>query len=107
MEQEKEDVSETFDDWICELDEEIIQGGYGYERGEFTVYPELWRPAFIAGQTPREAFEASLKAYDDERKRRDREAAERWVQIQRKDAEAIAAYRAAREEGLKAGGGNV
>jgi hypothetical protein len=86
--------SQRFEEWLRELDEDVIQGEYGYEPGEFTVYPDLWMPAFKAGQTPREAFDGALEAYDDDRKARDEEAKARWAEIQRKDAEAIVAWRA-------------
>jgi hypothetical protein len=72
---------DRFDDWLRELDEEVIQGEYGYEENEFTVYADLWRPAFGAGQTPREAFDRSLKAFDDDRKARREEQARRYAEI--------------------------
>lgn len=61
---------DSFAAWIRQLDEEIIQAEYGYEPGEFTVYPDLWRGAFDSGKTPLEAFKSALKAFDEDRKRR-------------------------------------
>jgi len=63
------DKEEAFDEWIRALQEDVIQDEYGYEPGEFAVYPSLWRPAYDAGRTPREAFELALKAYDEERRK--------------------------------------
>ena len=57
----------TFDEWIAELDEEVIQGEYGYERGEFDVFPEQWRPLFDRGLTPSQAFKCALDAHAAER----------------------------------------
>lgn len=33
-----------FDRWIQVLREDVIEGEFGYEPGEFTVYREGWRP---------------------------------------------------------------
>jgi hypothetical protein len=84
---------EKFDKWIRELDEDVIQGEYGYERGEFTVYPEHWRPLFKRGLSPAQAFDEALKAAADARKLREEHQRERWAEIQRMDAETLAKYR--------------
>lgn len=52
----------SFDDWITDLEEKVIEGEYGYEPGEFTVYPDHWRPLYDEGLTPKQAFERALKA---------------------------------------------
>lgn len=54
-----------FDKWIEQLDEDVIQADYGYERGEFTVYPEHWRHMFDEGLTPAQAFRRALDAHKD------------------------------------------
>jgi len=62
-------MSRKFGEWIRVLDEEVIQGEFGYERGEFTVYPSGWRHMFIEGLTPRQAWQRAMdahKAYRDE-----------------------------------------
>ena len=59
---------DAFDDWIRELDEDVIQGQYGYERGEFDVFPELWRPLYEKGLTPAQAFRRALDAFAEERR---------------------------------------
>lgn len=54
---------ELFDDWIETLEIDVIQEEYGYEPGEFAVFPTLWRPLFDRGLTPAEAFKAALEAH--------------------------------------------
>ena len=65
MEPRSEDV--VFDEWIRQLKEDVICGDYGYEDGEFDVFPEQWRPLFDEGLRPQEAFERALKAFADNR----------------------------------------
>ena len=55
--------SPSFDAWIAELNEDVIQGEYGYEAGEFSVFPEHWRPLFDEGLSPGDAFKRALKAH--------------------------------------------
>ena len=57
---------ESFDAWIRNLDEGVIQGEHGYERGEFTVFPELWRPLYAEGLTPAQAWQRALDARGSE-----------------------------------------
>lgn len=59
----KDGREEQFDEWIRTLDEDVIQGEYGYEKGEFTVSPESWRPLFDRGLTPAQAFQRALEAH--------------------------------------------
>ncbi len=80
----------NFDEWITELDEEIIQEEYGYERGEFTVYPEHWRSMFEDGLTPSQAFVRALNAFSDARKENSARQQTHWEEIKRFDAQAIA-----------------
>lgn len=76
----------NFQDWIQELDESVIQGEFGYERGEFTVYPSEWRPLFNKGLTPGQAWQKALDAFAAERAERDRHQAENWQRIQTEEA---------------------
>lgn len=57
---------DAFGVWIEQLDEDVIQGEYGYERGEFTVFPDHWRPLFDEGLTPAQAFKRALDAHAKE-----------------------------------------
>lgn len=84
----------SFDAWIIELDEQVIQGEYGYEPGEFTVYPEHWRGSFRAGLTPHEAFRQALEAHEEQRREEERQRLDNWQRVQDDDAKAIAEYRA-------------
>lgn len=84
-----------FDEWIRILDEDVVQGEYGYEPGEFVVYPEHWRPMYDAGVTPQAAFKRALDATGEARRERDRERQANWERIQREDAEATLRYKSA------------
>ena len=54
------DQDTAFDDWIDDLRINVAQGEFGYEPGELTIYPEMWRPMFDRGLTPSEAFRRAL-----------------------------------------------
>lgn len=58
---------EAFATWIDTLEEDVVQGEYGYEPGEFTVYPELWHPLYAEGLTPAAAFRPALDSFGQER----------------------------------------
>lgn len=75
-----------FEEWIRQLDEDVIQGEYGFEPGEFTVYPDHWRQLFNEKLTPAQAYRRALDAFSDERKRRDAEKQANWERIQQSDA---------------------
>lgn len=75
-----------FDEWIRILDEDVIQGDYGFERGEFTVYPELWRPMFREGLTPAQAYHRALDDYNQAEREEDGRRAANWARIQAEDA---------------------
>ena len=76
----------SFESWITDLREKVIEDEYGYEPGEFTVYPEQWRPLFDEGLTPEQAFRRALDAFAEEREERERLQAENWARIQAADA---------------------
>jgi hypothetical protein len=80
-----------FRSWIEALDVEVIQGEYGYEPGEFAVFPEHWRPMYREGLTPLEAFRRALDASAEERREREAHRSENGRRIQEADARAIAA----------------
>lgn len=56
-------VDERYSEWLETLEEDVIQGEFGYERGEFTVYPDHWRGLFDEGLTPLQAWERALYAH--------------------------------------------
>lgn len=72
--------------WLDVLDENVIQGEFGYERGEFTVYPSEWHALYIEGLTPRAAWQRALDAFAEARAESDRQKAENWKRIQAADA---------------------
>lgn len=79
----------AFDDWIEELDVGVIQDEYGYERGEFAVYPEHWRPMWREGLSPSAAFKRALDAHADARREEEAARKANWERIQREDARAL------------------
>lgn len=84
-----------FDRWIRVLREDVIEGEFGYEPGEFTVYREHWRPMFKKGLTPREAWQRALDAFAEARREDEQLKAEKWARIQAEDAAAVAKWRSA------------
>lgn len=72
--------------WIEVLTEDVIEGEFGYEPGEFTVYPEHWRPLFKEGLTPRQAWQRALDGFAEQRREDERLKQENWERIQREDA---------------------
>lgn len=86
------EAENKFDEWIRELNEDVIQGEYGYEPLEFTVYPDHWRSAFDEGLSPKQAFDRSLKACEDARNERDRTTAANYELIKAKDRATIAEF---------------
>ncbi|GJE54530.1 hypothetical protein [Methylobacterium thuringiense] len=81
--------NKSFSDWIHELDVEVIQGEYGYEEGEFTVYPDHWKPLFREDLTPQQAFRRALDAFGEARRQEDADRKANWERIQAEDAAAI------------------
>lgn len=79
-------MSAKFDEWIRGLEEDVIQGEYGFEPGEFTVYPEHWRPLYTEGLTPAQAYRRALDAFAASRREEDEQRAANWVRIQAEDA---------------------
>lgn len=57
------DKDEKFRAWIHELDEDVIQAEYGFERGEFDVIPTIWHPFYREGLTPLDAYKRALAAF--------------------------------------------
>ena len=72
----------AFQKWIDDLKENVIEGEFGYEPGEFTVYPDHWRPLFKEGLTPRQAWQRALDGFAEARREQDVAAAKNWQRIQ-------------------------
>lgn len=67
--------------WLDVLEEDVIQGEYGYEPGEFTVYPDDWRAMFRRGLTPAQAFKRVLDAHAEARRAEDAARKANWERI--------------------------
>lgn len=89
-------MDNKFREWLRVLDEDVIQGEYGYERGEFTVYWTHWKPLHDEGLTPLQAWQRALDGFAN--KRRDDEGAEKanYARIVASDEAAVARERAGR-----------
>jgi hypothetical protein len=61
-------VDAEFEQWISALEEDVIQGEYGYEPGEFNVTPMNWFSLFAEGLSPLDAFKRALDAHCEARK---------------------------------------
>jgi hypothetical protein len=84
---------QDFDDWLDEL-QTVVLPDFGFEEGEFTVYPDLWRGLYDQKLTPREAFQRALDAHGEARREDDAARKANWERIQREDREAIERERA-------------
>lgn len=78
---QKVDDDDKFHEWIRALEEDVIQEGFGYEPGEFTVYPSLWRPLYDEGLTPLQAWTRALDAFGEERRLREAEQIANYERI--------------------------
>lgn len=76
---------ESFDEWIRALDEDVIQGEFGYEGGEFSVYAEHWRPLYEEGLLPLQAFRRALDAFAENRREEARLRKDNYERIKRED----------------------
>lgn len=75
-------MRQAFDEWITSLNLDVIQDEYGYEEGEFTVYPDHWRPMWKEGLTPQQAFRRALDASAEARDEKERQRLANWERIQ-------------------------
>lgn len=83
----------SFDEWIRQLEEDVIQGEFGFEPGEFTVYRDHWRAQYREGLTPAQAWRRALDAHRDARIADDKARAENYARIVAEDKATIARYR--------------
>lgn len=68
---DEDDWTNEYRDWLRELEDEVIVGEFGYEPGEFTVYPEAWASLFAEGLEPRAAWQRALDAHSEARLAKD------------------------------------
>lgn len=91
-------VAKVFLEWIRALDEDVIQGEFGFEDGEFTVYADHWRPLFDEGLTPRQAYQRALDGFAAKRAEEDRERKENWARIQKEDAALLSRFQSKQDQ---------
>ena len=89
-------LDEKFTEWLRALEEDVIQGEFGYEPGEFTVYWTHWKPLYDEGLTPGQAWQRALDGYAQAREEREAERKANWARIVAADEAAVARERAAR-----------
>ena len=82
--------SRQFREWVLKLEEEVIQGEFGFDPGEFSVHTEHWYPLFRESLTPCEAWQRALNAAAAADQERERKKEENWKRIQAEDAATIA-----------------
>ena len=80
--------------WLDELEQDVIQGEFGYEPGEFTVYTTHWADLYEEGLTPRMAWQRALDGYANKRREDDEAKAANYARIVSEDQAAIARERA-------------
>lgn len=80
------DEAARFREWIHTLDEDVIQGEYGYEPGEFTIFAEHWHEHYTQGLTPAQSFKRPLDAFAEDRRQRAAAKAVDWERIKAADA---------------------
>jgi hypothetical protein len=90
--------SRKFREWIQTLDEGVIQGEFGYERGEFTIYTSHWYPLFKEGLTPREAWQRALDGFAAQRKADDELKTANYARIIAEDQAAVASEKLSLKE---------
>lgn len=84
---------EAFDEWITALVEDVIQGEFGYEPGEFALYPVLWRTLFDEGLRPGEAWQKALNVSANARVEDECLKAINYARIRHADERTSDAYR--------------
>lgn len=52
---------DSYNNWLTELAEDVIEDEFDYKPGEFAIYLSHWRELYDAGLTPRDAW---LRALD-------------------------------------------
>jgi len=93
-------ITEKYRAWLTELEEDVIQQGFGYEPGEFTVYPDHWHPLYVEGLTPIQAWTRALDACRVARQEDERRKTANWKRIQEEDRAAVERWRSANPQPL-------
>lgn len=90
--------TDAYREWLNTLEEDVIQGEFGYEPGEFTVYTTHWAPLYEEGLTPRQAWQRALDGFAQARKELEADREANYARIVSEDQAAIARERAASQE---------
>jgi len=96
-EEPSQEVAGSFEAWLQTFEEDVVQTEYGYEPGEFTVYPDDWRQAWEDGLTPSAAFRRACEALTEARKADDALQAANALRIKAEDRAAVAEAKLAQE----------
>lgn len=72
--------------WLDKLDQSVIQNEYGYEPGEFTVYPDHWVALYEEGLTPNAAFKRALDGFAQARREQEATRNANYERIKQADA---------------------
>jgi hypothetical protein len=76
-------------EWLRQLDEDVIQGEFGYEPGEFTVYSSHWREPYDQGLTPRAAWQRALDGFANARRDKEDRKIANYARIVSEDEAAV------------------
>jgi hypothetical protein len=77
---------DDFRSWCDKLQVDVIEGEFGYEPGEFTVFRADWLPMYREGLTPAQAWQRAMDAHAKARAEEDKAKEENWKRIQAADA---------------------
>jgi len=87
------EANSKFREWLRELDEDVIQGEFGYEPGEFTVYSDHWAELYVEGLSPRAAWQRALDGYANARRDEENRKIGNYARIVAEDEAAVARAR--------------
>ncbi len=76
----------AYRNWLDNLETDVIQGEYGYEPGEFTVYADHWVALYEEGLTPAAAFKRALDGFAQARREKEAARLANYERIKRTDA---------------------
>lgn len=86
-------VTDAYRVWLTSLNDDVIEGEFGYEPGEFTVYSSRWIPLYEEGLTPREAWQRALDGFAQKRRQDNETKLANYARIVSEDEAAVARER--------------
>ena len=84
--------------WLETLEHDVIEGEFGYERGEFTVYTTHWAALYEKGITPRRAWQHALDGFANKCCENEDAKTANYTRIVSEDQATIARQRANQSE---------